>query len=148
MIRAVFDTNLFVSSLLRKNGLPAQALAAWRTHRLVLVTSPAIVAEVAATLKYPRIRRKYPVTDEEISELMDLLAADAVVVDGTSDVSGSVPDDPDDEMVLACAVEGEAHLIVTGDQHLLALGDFRGIPVVTVRHLLERLAYDEQVQDV
>lgn len=68
-----------------------------------------------------------------------------MVVDGTLDVSGSVPDDPDDEIVLACAMQGQADLIVTGDQHLLALGTFRGIPIVTVRSLLERLADDEQV---
>lgn len=145
MIRVVFDTNIFVSSLLRKNGLPAQAIAAWRAHRLQLVTSPAIVAEFAATLQYPRIRRKYGVTDEEISALIDLLVADAVVVDGTIDVSGSVPDDPDDEIVLGCAIEGNADLIVTGDQHLLSLGAFRSIPIVTVRNLLERLADDDPV---
>lgn len=96
-------------------------------------------------MRYARIRRKYGVTDDEVSDLIDLLAANAVVVDGTLDVSGSVPDDPDDEIVLACAMEGQADLIVTGDQHLLALGTFRGIPIVTVRSLLERLADDEQV---
>lgn len=96
-------------------------------------------------MRYARIRRKYGVTDDEVSDLIDLLAANAVVVDGTLDVSGSVPDDPDDEIVLACAMQGQADLIVTGDQHLLALGTFRGIPIVTVRSLLERLADDEQV---
>lgn len=145
MIHVVFDTNIYVSSLLRKNGLPAQAMAAWRAHRFALVTSPAIMAEFAATLQYPRIRRKYGVTDEEIGELTDLLVANAVVVDGTIDVSGSVPDDPDDEIVLGCAVEGEADLIVTGDQHLLALGAFRSVPIVTVRNLLEQLADDDRV---
>lgn len=145
MIRIVFDTNIYVSSLLRRNGLPAQAIDAWRAHRLQLVTSPAILSEFTATLQYARIRQKYGVTDDEVSELINLLVANAVVVDGTLDVSGSVPDDPDDEIVLACAMEGQADLIVTGDQHLLALGTFRGIPIVTVRSLLERLADDEQV---
>jgi putative PIN family toxin of toxin-antitoxin system len=144
VIRVVFDTNIYVSSLLRKDGLPAQALAAWRAHRIQLVTSPAIMSELAATLRYTRIRRKYGVTDEEIGELIDLLVANAVVVDGTLDVSGSVPSDPDDEIVLACAVEGKADLIVTGDQHLLALSAFQDIPVVTVRDLLEQLADDQQ----
>lgn len=148
MIRAVFDTTIFVSSLLKKNGLPAQALAAWRAHRVVLLTSPAILSEIAATLQYTRIRRKYRVTDVEVGELIDLLLSDAVVVAGTLNVAGSVPGDPDDEIVLACAVEGQADLIVTGDQHLLALAAFRSIPIVTVRSLLERLADSEQVQSL
>lgn len=143
MIRIVFDTNIYVSSLIRRNGLPAQAIDAWRAHRFQLVTSPAILSEFAATLQYARIRRKYGVTDDEVSELIDLLVANAVVVDGTLDVSGSVPDDPDDEIVLACAVEGQADLIVTGDQHLLVLGAFGDIPIVTVRYLLEQLAAND-----
>lgn len=143
MIRIVFDTNIYVSSLLRRSGLPAQAIDAWRAHRLQLVTSPAILSEFAATLQYARIRRKYGVTDDEVSELIDLLVANAVVVAGTLDVSGSVPNDPDDEIVLTCAVEGKADLIVTGDQHLLALRAFRGIPIVTVRYLLEQLAAND-----
>ena len=102
MIRIVFDTNIYVSSLRRRNGLPAQAIDAWRAHRLQLVTSPAILSEFTATLQYARIRQTYGVTDDEVSELIDLLVANAVVVDGTLDVSGSVPDDPDDEIVLAC----------------------------------------------
>lgn len=140
MLRVVFDTNLFVSSLLVKNGLPAQALDDWRAHRFLLVTSPAIMAEISATLRYGRIRRKYGVTDEDIKQLVELLAADALVVPGQSDVVGSVPDDEDDEMVLACAVDGQANAVVSGDQHLLALGVFRGIDIITVRQLMERLS--------
>jgi len=59
------------------------------------------------------------------------------------DLSGSVPDDPMDEMVLACALEAQADLIVSGDHYLLALGEYRGIPIVTVRDLLGRLAADQ-----
>lgn len=140
MLRVVFDTNLFVSSLLVKNGLPAQALDAWRAHRFLLVTSPAIMAEINATLRYERIRRKYGVTDEDIDQLLELLAADALVVPGQSDVAGSVPDDEDDEIVLACAVDGQANVVVSGDQHLLALGVFRGIDIITVRQFMERLS--------
>ena len=144
MLRVVFDTNLFVSSLLVKNGLPAQALDDWRAHRFLLVTSPAIMAEISATLRYERIRRKYGVTDEDIDQLLELLAAVALVVPGQSDVGGSVPDDEDDEIVLACAVDGQANVVASGDQHLLALGVFRGIDIITVRQLMERLSFAER----
>ena len=140
MLRVFFDTNLFVSSLLVKNGLPAQALDAWRSRRFLLVTSPSIMAEVEATLKYPRIRRKYNITDEDVNSLLELMRTDALVVPGGADVAGSVPDDPDDEIVLAGAIDGEVDLIISGDRHLLSLKSFRDIPIIPVRELLDRLA--------
>ena len=51
-----------------------------------------------------------------------------------------IPADPKDEPVLACALDGQADLIVSGDQHLLTLADYRGIRILTVRQFLERLA--------
>jgi predicted nucleic acid-binding protein len=43
-------------------------------------------------------------------------------------------------MVLACALDGQADLIVSGDRHLLDLGEYQGIPILTAREFLERLA--------
>lgn len=71
-----------------------------------------------------------------------LLEADAILVPGTADVTGSVPEDLDDQIVLACAVDGDADLIVSGDQHLLDQGEIRGIEIVRVRMFLERLNTD------
>ena len=140
MLRVVLDTNQFVSSVLVHHGLPAQVLDAWRQRQFILIVSPAIIAEIRFTLNYPRIRRKYPITDADVQSLVALLTHDAVVVPGTVTVSGVIPDDPDDERVLACAVEGQAELIVSGDRHLLELGQYQGIPVITAREFLKRLA--------
>lgn len=139
MLRVVLDTNLYISSLLVGNGLPAQALNAWRSHRFTLIVSSSILSEVLATFEYPRIRRKYDVTDEDIDELVILLTRDAVFVPGASDVSDAALDDLDDEIVLACAVDGAADFVVSGDRHLLSKGMYRGIPIVTVRQFLELL---------
>jgi putative PIN family toxin of toxin-antitoxin system len=144
VLRAVFDTNLFVSSTLVSEGLPAQAMAAWRAHRFVLIVSPPLLAEIAATLRYDRIRRKFGIDEEDVARLLALLSTDAVVVPGQTDVAGSVPDDPDDEVILACAIDGQADLIASGDRHLLALNSYRGIPIVTVRDFLDRLVEVEE----
>jgi len=40
--------------------------------------------------------------------------------------------DPDDNRVLECAVAADSEVIVSGDTHLLQLGTFRGIPVMTI----------------
>lgn len=140
MLRVVLDTNQFVSSVLVRHGLPAQVLDAWKQRQFILIVSPAIIAEIRSTLDYPRLRRKYPITDDDVEGLVTLLTHDAVVVPGITSVSGVIPDDPTDERVLACAVEGGANLIVSGDRHLRELGEFKGIVIVTARQLLERLA--------
>lgn len=140
MLSATLDTNIFVSSLLVRAGPSARLLDIWRERQFLLITSPAIIAEVRATLNYPRIRRKYAISDEDAEQLITLLEQDALVVPGTADVAGAIPDDPEDEKVLACAVEAGADLIVSGDRHLLALGAYRGIPIVTARGLLARVS--------
>jgi putative PIN family toxin of toxin-antitoxin system len=144
MLKVVLDTNVFVSSLLVKQGLPAQALDAWRDRRYLLVTSPAIISEIQATLTYPRIRRKYAITDQDVEGLRTLLEQDALLVSGHSQVAGAVPEDPADERVLACALDAGADLIVSGDRHLLDLDPYQGIPILTVRTFLERLEEEEQ----
>jgi uncharacterized protein len=139
MWRVVLDTNLFVSSVLVKSGLPAQALQAWRERKFVLLVSPAIVAEIRHTLNYDRIRRKYRITDEDIGDLILLLEKNGLLVDGLADTSGVIPDAPDDERILACAIDGQADLIVSGDRHLLDLESCADIPIITARDFLERL---------
>jgi putative PIN family toxin of toxin-antitoxin system len=140
MLRIVLDTNQFVSSVLVRHGLPAQVLDAWQQRQFILIVSPAIMAEIRSTLNYPRIRLKYPITEGDVEGLVALLTHDAVVVPGAVNLSGVIPDDPDDERVLACAVEGGADLIVSGDRHLRELGEYQGIPIISARELLERLA--------
>ena len=140
MLKAVLDTNVLVSSLLVKVGLPPAVVDAWRQRQYLLVTSPDLIAEVRATLNYPRLRRKYLFTAEDVEQLISLLEQDALVVPGRAQVEGVIPDDPADEKVLACAVDAEADAIVSGDSHLLALGEYQGIPVLTARTFLERLA--------
>jgi putative PIN family toxin of toxin-antitoxin system len=140
MLRVVLDTNVFVSSLLVKVGIPAQVMDAWRDRRYVLVISPAIIAEMRSTLNYPRIRRKYNITDEDVEGLIVLIQHDALLVPGEADVAGVIPADPTEEKILACALDGRADLVVSGNLHLLDLVQYQGIPILNARQFLERLA--------
>lgn len=148
MLQVVFDANVFVSSMLVKAGLPAQVLNAWRDQQYLLVTSPAIVAEVRATLNYPRIRRKYAVSDQDVEELIALLERDALPVPDSAQADGAVPQDPSDEMVLACAVAAQADFIVGGDRHLLDMDAYCSIPILTVRRFWERLSEAHAASDI
>jgi putative PIN family toxin of toxin-antitoxin system len=116
---------------------------AWRDRRYVLVISLAIIAEMRSTLDYPRIRRKYHITDEDVEGLIALVQHDALLVPGEADVAGAIPADPTDEKILACALDGRADLVVSGNLHLLDLVQYQGIPILNARQFLERLAAEE-----
>jgi uncharacterized protein len=71
MMRVVLDTNLFVSSILVDAGLPAQAINAWRDGAYQLLISLPMIDELRTTLGYPRIRRKYAISDEKVEQLVN-----------------------------------------------------------------------------
>jgi putative PIN family toxin of toxin-antitoxin system len=139
MLSVVFDTNIFISVTLAPLGLPATAFTAWKDGQFVLIVCPTILSEIRNTLGYARIRRKYAISDEIVETLIELLDNDAVMVLGDAVIQNVIPADPSDEAILACAVDGQADLIVSGDRHLLDLVAFRGIPIITVRTFLEQL---------
>jgi putative PIN family toxin of toxin-antitoxin system len=139
MLRVVIDTNVIVSGILSREGAPAELLNAWRERRFLLLSSSTIVAELRTVLQYPRIYKKYHLSDDDIEQTITLLEHDALLVAGDTNVTGSVPDDPKDEMFLACALDAQADVVVSGDHHLLDLGNFRDIPIITARQFLDQL---------
>ena len=139
MLKVVLDTNIFVSSLLSKAGRPAMAIDAWRPSRYLLVTSPSIISEIKRVVEAPSIRKKYGLGRDPIARLILLLEKDTIVVPGLSTVAGAIPKDPTDEMFLSAALDAKADLNVSGDRHLLDLGEYKGVPILTVRQFLELL---------
>ena len=120
-LRAVLDTNVYVSATILSRGTPFEVLEAWRQQVYILVTSKSIIAEIERVLRYPRIRDRYAVTEQELERLVESLSADALVVPGDYE-AGTISSDPDNDKFLACALEAQADCIVTGDPDLLDLG--------------------------
>lgn len=56
-----------------------------------------------------------------------------------------VAENPDDDIILSTAVQGNSNYIVSGDKHLLHLGEFKGIKIVTVKMMLEILSRNPDV---
>jgi putative PIN family toxin of toxin-antitoxin system len=139
VLRVVVDTNLFVSSLLNRQGAPAGVIDAWRDRKYLLVASEAIIMEIGRVLHSPGIQSKYSILDQDIEALLALLTQEALVVAGQAQVSGVVPDVPQDEIFLACALDGKADLIISGNKHLLNLREYRNIPILTASQFLEEL---------
>jgi len=129
-MKAVLDTNLFVSAIISSQGKPAQILDAWRAGRFDLVMRGDIIEEVREVLGRPHLQRRHRWTGEEIDRFLDDLERLATITPGELAVR-AIADDPDDNMYLACAVEGGADYIISGDRHLLQLGAFEGIEIVT-----------------
>ena len=139
MLRIVIDTNIFVSAQLSRNGAPAQVLQAWQENRFIMLTSPAIIAEIEETLAGFINHARYNVLRQDVDDVVMLLKSVAVELPGSSDVSDAGIPDPDDLIFLACAVDGEANYIASGDKHLKDLKVYRNIPIVTARELLDIL---------
>lgn len=139
MIRAVLDTNILISAVLTPDGPPAQIVVRWKEHRFVLLLSRLLLEEIDEVLRYPRIRRRHGWSEEEITDFVGRLAEMAAFTKGQVKVA-AVPKDPDDDPLVACAIEGKADFLVSGDQHLLGVGSYAGIRIVTPAAFLEWLA--------
>lgn len=130
MLRAVLDTNVIVSGVITEKGTPFHLLRAWRAHEWDLILSPQILAEVRRVLNSPKIAPVYALTYQDITDLIQLFHARATVVGGALTIP-RVARDIEDDHILACAKEGEADYIVSGDQDLLSLERYEGVPIVT-----------------
>lgn len=105
-----------------------------------LVASPATLAEARRSLRYPRIRKYLPLQERELDSWVGALAAVAIVVERK--VSRHVVlADPADDIYIAAAADGLADYIVTGDRHLLDLGEHEGIRIVKPRTFLSLLEH-------
>ena len=137
MIRAVLDTNLLISHLLTHRP-PIATLIDHHLARddIVLVTAPELLAELDRVLTYPKLQRYY--TDEERARFVALVMALGEVVDLPETIP-RICRDPDDDRLIACAVVGEADVIVSGDDDLLALERVGGIPILTAAQFLAML---------
>jgi putative PIN family toxin of toxin-antitoxin system len=135
-VRIVLDTNILIAALITKGTPPDRLYQTWLRGEIELVTSTAQLAEVAAVLARPRLR-KY-LDAHEAAAFVENIDTRATILDAPPDVNLSP--DPKDNPILATAIAGKADLIVSGDKkHMLALGEGAGIPIVTARDALDRL---------
>lgn len=125
-MRVVFDTNVVASASFWR-GKPFDCLTAWAQGKCEAIVSPALLAEYHETIEELSLRY----TNRKPVEWADALAESALLVFPTDRATGATPD-PDDEMILECALAGEADYIVTGDKkHLQALQEFQSIRIVS-----------------
>jgi len=130
MLRVVIDTNVFISGAAFNKGNPKILIDAWLRQKFVLISSVPLTEELSEVLNREKIKEQSQITDTEISQLIDQIQKISVFLKDKLPNIKIIRDDPDDDVVLATALEGNADYIVSGDHHLLDLGDFRGIKIV------------------
>ncbi len=134
MIRAVLDTNVVVSALIYK-ATAFPVATAWKQHRFQLLVSPPLLEEYIRVLHYPKFR----LTQREIAHLLYQELVPFLTPVKATPAPRVIHADPSDNHVLACAVAGKAGVIVSGDHHLLKVGRYRRVPIVTLADFLARL---------
>ena len=116
-MRTTPDTNILVRAAVSPFGPAGQILDRSTLPPHALVLSDQILDEVRRVLQYDRIRRLAGFSDDEREAWITLVAAVSEVVSPTEIVA--VCQDPDDDVVVATAIEGRADVVCTLDRHLL-----------------------------
>lgn len=125
-MKIVLDTNALVSAI-GWEGPPARILRACRGGQFTLVTSPQLLEELTRVLTYPKLR--VIAQQPDLPEILKWLHAPEQVVIPRRTVH-VITVDPPDNRGLEAAVEGKTDVIISGDEHLLGLRIFEGIPIL------------------
>ena len=130
-MRVVLDTNVFISGIFF-SGPPSRILEAWRDGRVELAVSPDILDE------YQRVgnelSKRFPSID--LRAILGVVTVHALMFPSPP-LPEPVCEDPDDDMFIACAIASKSNVIVSGDKHLLKVGDFNGVPIIKPREFVD-----------
>lgn len=136
-MRLVLDTNTVVSGLIW-GRIPGRLIDAAAAGKVQIISSLPLLDELQGVL----VRKKFAAQLAEqgvgTADLFEGYAALVRLVD-PAEIGPVILADPDDDIVLATAVGGSADAIVSGDAHLLGIGEFRGISIVTPAAAVSRL---------
>lgn len=124
-MRVVFDTNVWVSGLVFR-GEVRKVLQKALDEEVRPVISIPLIRELEKVLLSPKIGYSQTTAAATLHQVQEL----CLLVHPNQKIN-VIHADPAGNRVLECALEGEAKLIVSGDKHLLTLGIFRGISIVT-----------------
>lgn len=139
-MRAVLDPNALISALLCPAGWPPSIIRAWLGGRFELVASSLVLQELTRALAYPKLRKR--IERDEADQFVEWISDMATMVTDPSGPPTTASPDPGDDYLIALAESASAAL-VSGDGHLMGLGD--RLPVFSPAEFL-RLLETEQGQ--
>ncbi len=135
MKRVVLDTNISISAFFW-NGIPRTVYDLAKNQKLILLYSKDIEKELIRVLSY----NKFGLIPAEILPIANEYRTTGLFVKVHSSLT-VIKEDPTDNIFLNCAVDGNAHYIISGDPHLLNLKKYNGIQIVKAREFLIKEKY-------
>lgn len=133
-MKLILDANTVISGFLWRKA-PRLIIDAAVEERIVLATSAVLIDELARVITRAKFARRITEQGIPVSALLDRYTklADQVT---PAQIRRTVPNDADDDQVLACALAAEADLIVSGDRHLRNLKHYQGMRIVAAAEAL------------
>jgi putative PIN family toxin of toxin-antitoxin system len=136
-MRAVLDTVVFVRALINPKGRWGRLLFEL-SDRYIIVLSPDIITEIVSVIYRPALRERFPqMADPPQLDRVLHLFEQAEVVEPADEVS--VSRDPNDDKFFACACAGRAQYIVTEDNDILGVGEYRGVRTISAAEFIALL---------
>lgn len=122
-IKIVIDTNIYISAIFW-GGNPRKVIDLARKRKIKILTSSEIEEEIME-----KLMSKFGLDNNDASRILADFSTFTIPVYAVNQIQ-AVPDDPDDDKFIECAVSGKADYIVSGDKHLLRLREYTGIKIL------------------
>jgi putative PIN family toxin of toxin-antitoxin system len=133
--KVVIDTNIYISAIFW-GGKPREVIDLGRDKKILIFASLDIKNEIAEKLK-----TKFKLDDEEVNRILLDFSTFTIPVKVTKRVQ-AVPNDPEDDKFIECAISCNADYIVSGDRHLLSLKEYVGIRILKASEFLSNLSIE------
>ena len=128
----VIDTNVIISAILF-GGITGRLIELWKRRTITPLIKEEIMSEYLRVLAYP----KFELSEEEINYIIHQEILPFFKVVKSKPGPPIIENNPDDDKFIQCAKAGKAKIIISGDQHLLALKSYKEIKILTPSQFLE-----------
>lgn len=134
MIRLVLDTNTLISAVGWRDSKQRKILEACLFKEYLLIESAELLEEFVTVISRPKFSF---VSEEQKNEFVTRLISHCEIVEPKKKLN-IIKQDPADNKILECSLEGKADYIITGDQHLLNLRQFGKTAILTASEFLQK----------
>ncbi len=135
MTRITVDTNVLISASFW-HGASEKIIDKVENKELTLVLSKGILEEYHKVLEYDEIKEKIKEKDLEMKQALLRIGIIAEIIEVKSKID-LIKEDPDDNKIVECALDGKADYIITKDDHLLKHKEYKGIKIINPEEFLD-----------
>lgn len=135
-MKVVIDTNVLISGLISPDGPPSRIVNLWITGKVKVYVSSEIIEEYMSVLLRPKFSRLGS-PQERYDLITQLMELDNTIIVYPEFELNVIAEDPDDNKFLACAVEANAEVLISGDEHLLNLEKYQEITILVPTEFLQ-----------